>query len=159
MASVNRVFLLGNVGADPEVRYIGDRNAKDATMVAHIRIATTTRYKDNSGQYKEETDWHNVTAWRSLASLCEKYVKKGSQLFIEGHIKPRKYTDNTNTERYTVELVADNIQLIGGKPQGNDPYIKGAQQVIRQTPAAAQPAPAAAPDMSNDEPVTDDLPF
>ena len=109
MASLNRALLIGNVGNDPEIRTIGHEQGK----VASFRLATTERYKDRNGEVKENTEWHQVTAWGKLADIVEKMVKKGSQLFIEGKITTRKWTDKDGNDRFTTEIRAEGIQLLG----------------------------------------------
>lgn len=111
MASLNKVILICNVGADPEIR-----NANGA-KVASFRVATTERYKDRDGNQKEQTEWHNISAWRNAADVIEKYAHKGSQLYIEGKLHNREWTDQQGNKRYTTEVVADNIQLLGPKPR------------------------------------------
>lgn len=111
MASLNKVILICNVGADPEIR-----NANGA-KVASFRAATTERHKDRNGEVHENTEWHNISAWRNAADVIEKYVHKGSQLYIEGKLHNREWTDQQGNKRYTTEVVADNIQLLGSKPR------------------------------------------
>lgn len=108
--SLNKVLLIGNVGKDPEVRHL-----ENGSMVARFSIATTERYKDKNGEFQEQTEWHNIVCWRTLAERIEKFVKKGSQLFIEGKIRTGSWEDKTGQIRYTVEIVADNIQILGRK--------------------------------------------
>lgn len=112
MASVNKVILVGNVGADPEVRYLPSGDA-----VANLRLATTDRYKDKqSGEFKESTEWHRCSLFgRIVESLVVPYVKKGSSLYIEGRIRTRKYQAQDGTDRYSTEIVVDQIQLLGGR--------------------------------------------
>ena len=119
--SLNKVMLIGNVGKDPEVRYLDGSAGK----VASFTLATTERYKDRNGENKELTEWHNIVAWRGLADIIEKYVKKGTQLYIEGRIRTRSWDDQTGNKRYTTEIMADNMQLLGRKadnPGGNGGY-------------------------------------
>ncbi|MEX3969871.1 single-stranded DNA-binding protein [Paraburkholderia caribensis] len=111
MASVNKVILVGNLGADPEVRYLPSGDA-----VANIRLATTDRYKDKqSGEYKEMTEWHRVSFFGRLAEIVSEYVKKGSSVYIEGRIRTRKYQAQDGTDRYSTEIVADQMQMLGGR--------------------------------------------
>lgn len=107
--SLNKVMLIGNVGVDPEVRYLDNSQAK----VARIRLATTERYTDRNGESRENTEWHTISCWRKLADLVEKYVKKGTQIYVEGRLQTREWTDNTGAKRYSTEINADNIQLLG----------------------------------------------
>src|SRR5215475_1750322 len=111
MASVNKVILVGNLGADPEVRYLPSGDA-----VANIRLATTDRYKDKqSGEFKEATEWHRVTFFGRLAEIVSEYLKKGSSVYIEGRIRTRKYQAQDGTDRYATEIVADQMQMLGGR--------------------------------------------
>ncbi|VVD81984.1 Single-stranded DNA-binding protein [Pandoraea eparura] len=114
MASVNKVILVGNLGADPEVRYMPSGDA-----VANIRLATTDRYKDKqSGEFKELTEWHRVSFFGRLAEIVNEYLKKGSSVYIEGRIRTRKYQAQDGTERYSTEIVADQMQMLGGRSGG-----------------------------------------
>ncbi|CAD6544622.1 single-stranded DNA-binding protein [Paraburkholderia sabiae] len=111
MASVNKVILVGNLGADPEVRYLPSGDA-----VANIRLATTDRYKDKqSGEFKEMTEWHRISFFGRLAEIVSEYLKKGSSVYIEGRIRTRKYQAQDGTERYSTEIVADQMQMLGGR--------------------------------------------
>lgn len=111
MASLNKVIIIGNCGSDPDIR-----NANGA-KVASFRVATTEKYKDRNGEFRENTEWHNVSAWRNTADIVEKYVKKGTQLFIEGKLHNHEWTDQQGNKRITTGVVADNIQLLGPKPR------------------------------------------
>lgn len=112
--SVNKVILVGRVGKDPEIRDV------NGTKVAQFTLATSERgYTTQSGQQiPERTEWHNIVVWRGLAEVAEKYIRKGSQLYIEGKIKTRSYDDNQGIKRYVTEIMADNIQMLGSKPEG-----------------------------------------
>ncbi|GAB5098213.1 MULTISPECIES: single-stranded DNA-binding protein [unclassified Caballeronia] len=111
MASVNKVILVGNLGADPETRYLPSGDA-----VANIRLATTDRYKEkSSGEMKELTEWHRVAFFGRLAEIVNEYLKKGSSVYIEGRIRTRKWTDQAGQERYSTEIVADQMQMLGGR--------------------------------------------
>jgi single-strand DNA-binding protein len=111
MASVNKVILVGNLGADPEVRYLPSGDA-----VANIRLATTDRYKDKaSGEFKEMTEWHRIAFFGRLAEIVNEYLKKGSSVYIEGRLRTRKYQAQDGTERYSTEIVADQMQMLGGR--------------------------------------------
>ncbi|MDD2771033.1 MAG: single-stranded DNA-binding protein [Bacteroidales bacterium] len=105
---LNKVMLIGNVGKDPEIRHL-----ESGTAVANITLATTERYKDRNGELQEQTEWHNVVLWRGLADVTERFVRKGSQIFIEGKIRSRSWEDQSGQKRYTTEIVADNMQLLG----------------------------------------------
>ncbi|PVX85812.1 single-stranded DNA-binding protein [Paraburkholderia unamae] len=114
MASVNKAILVGNLGADPEVRYLPSGDA-----VASIRLATTDRYKDKaSGEFKEATEWHRVTFFGRLAEIVSEYLKKGASVYIEGRIRTRKWQAQDGTDRYSTEIVADQMQMLGGRNAG-----------------------------------------
>src|ERR1700754_376792 len=115
MASVNKVILVGNLGADPEVRYLPSGDA-----VANIRLATTDRYKDKaSGEMKEMTEWHRVSFFGRLAEIVSEYLKKGSSVYIEGRIRTRKWQAQDGTDRYSTEIVAEQMQMLGGGRRGS----------------------------------------
>lgn len=163
--SLNKAMLIGNVGRDPEVRYLDGNNGQ--AKVATFTLATTERYRDRNGETRENTEWHNIVAWRNTADVVEKFVKKGTQVYIEGRIRTRSWDDQTGNKRYTTEIIADTLQLLG-KRQDN-PAGQGYQQGGYSQPAQpqqAQPAyqqpvqtQAAAPqNIVNDGP-DDDLPF
>lgn len=109
MSGVNKVILVGNLGTDPEVKTL-----ESGTKVATLRLATTERYKDRNGNQQEMTEWHNVVLWRGLAEIAEKYLSKGRQVFVEGRIRTRKWTDKDGNDRYTTEILGDNMTLLGG---------------------------------------------
>ncbi len=109
MASLNRVSLIGNLGDDPEARYL-----PDGTATAVIRMATTDVWKDReSGEKKEKTEWHRVILYRGLADIAKEYLKKGAQIYIEGKLRTRKWTDKENVERYTTEIVGEEMKMLG----------------------------------------------
>ncbi|GJH26848.1 single-stranded DNA-binding protein [Caballeronia novacaledonica] len=144
MASVNKVILVGNLGADPETRYLPSGDA-----VANIRLATTDRYKDkSSGETKEQTEWHRVSFFGRLAEIVNEYLKKGSSVYIEGRIRTRKWTDQAGQERYSTEIVADQMQMLGGRASSdrssNDGFEsqRPARQERSQQPRPSNPAPA-----------------
>ena len=111
MASVNKVILVGNLGADPDTRYLPSGDA-----VSNIRLATTDRFKDKtSGEMKELTEWHRVSFFGRLAEIVNEYLKKGSSVYIEGRIRTRKYTDQAGVEKYATEIVAEQMQMLGGR--------------------------------------------
>ena len=111
MASLNKVMLIGNLGADPEMRYLPSGDA-----VANIRIATTESWKDKaSGEKKEETEWHRVSFFGKLAEIVGEYLKKGSPVYVEGRIKTRKWQDKDGQDRYSTEVVADRMQMLGSR--------------------------------------------
>lgn len=113
--SLNKVMLIGNVGRDPEVRYL-DGNAAaggQGAKVATFTLATTERYRDRNGELRENTEWHNIVAWRNSADVAEKFVHKGTQLYIEGRLRTRSWTDQSGTKKFTTEIIVDNLQLLG----------------------------------------------
>ena len=115
MAGVNKVILVGNLGKDPEVRHLEGGNS-----VANFTLATNEYYKDKQGARVERTEWHNISAWRGLAELAEKYLKKGSQVYVEGKLRTRQYQDKDQQTRYITEIIADEISLLGGRPGTNN---------------------------------------
>lgn len=145
--SVNKVILVGNVGKDPEVRYV-DQN----TAVANFTLATTDRAYTaaNGTQYPERTEWHNIVAWRGLAKIAESYIRKGTSLYIEGKIRSRTWQDPNGNNRYITEIVADSIELLGKRPEGGvaplqpnnnnvgqpaQPYAQPTQPIMVNEPA------------------------
>ena len=148
--SVNQVHLLGRCGRDPEVRTVGQSNSK----VAQFSLCTGGKYQTKDGREVDDTAWHNIVAWRNLAETAEKYIRKGSQVFIIGHLSYREYTDNAGNKKYVTDIVADKIELCGGKQDG--------QSSPRPAPHAQtqqQPAPAPAPQQGSLDMPDDDLPF
>lgn len=110
--SVNKVILVGNLGKDPELRY-----TPSGAAVVTFSIATSERYKDREGNKQEKTEWHNIVAWRQLAEICGKYLHKGKQVFIEGKIQTRSYDDRDGNKKYITEIVADQMQMLGGRDE------------------------------------------
>ena len=153
MASINKVILVGNLGRDPEVRYTPDNNA-----ITNISVATTDRYKDkHTGEQKEITEWHRVVFFNRLAEIAGEYLKKGSQVYIEGRLRTRKWTDQSGVDKYTTEIIADQMQMLGSRSGGSGGGV--AYDDGYGAPAAA-PAPARAPaakkpvdDLEDDIPV------
>ena len=164
MASVNKVILVGNLGRDPEVRYL-----PSGDPVANITIATSSRYKSKTGEMVEETEWHRVTFFGRLAEIASQYLKKGRPVYVEGRIKTRKYTDKDGIEKYATDIIANEMQLLGGRegmgePAGGDDeggYAPRSAPAAR--PAAARPAPAPAPAATRPstgfDDMDDDIPF
>ena len=114
-------MLIGNVGRDPNVRYLdGNQGGGAGSKVATFTLATTERYRDRSGETRENTEWHNIVAWRNSADLAEKFIHKGTQIYVEGRLRTRSYTDQAGVQKYTTEVVADNIQLLGRRQDGED---------------------------------------
>lgn len=136
-------MLIGNVGNDPEVRYLESNPQNPATnaKVASFRLATTERFRDRNGELRENTEWHSIVAWRSNADLAEKFIHKGSQIYVEGKLRTRQWTDQTGAKRFTTEVVADTIQLLGKRPEGDQ---QGGYQG-GYTSAPGYSAPAGAP--------------
>lgn len=159
---VNKVILIGNVGIDPEVR-----TTEGGVKVARVRLATTERMFDRAAnETKEHTEWHTITLWRGLADVVDKYVRKGSQIYIEGRLRTREWMDKENNKRYTTEILADTMNLLGRRSDNpasdNVSQPSSAQQASAQAPVSGQPAAApqtrpAAPAVPADDP--DDLPF
>ena len=116
MAGVNKVILVGNLGKDPEVKYLDN-----GVAVANFSLATTENYKNKEGEKVSQTEWHNIVLWRGLAEVAEKYLKKGASVYVEGKIKTRKWEDKEGNTRYNTEILADNMTMLGGKKdsQGN----------------------------------------
>jgi single-strand DNA-binding protein len=104
---INKVILIGNLGADPEIRY-----AQDGTPFASFTVATTERWKGKDGQMQEQTEWHRITAWRRLAEICGEYLSKGSRVYIEGKLQTRKWKDQSGNDRYTTEIVARDMKML-----------------------------------------------
>ena len=160
--ALNKVLLIGNVGKDPEIRHL-----QGGAAVATITLATSERYKDRNGETREITEWHTVIAWRQLADLAENYIRKGSQIYVEGRIRTRSWDDQNGQKRYVTEIQADAIQLLGRRgdnagaapqqnphpqPQNYGGYSAPAQPQQQQTTPIVNPA-----DLTDDG--TDDLPF
>jgi single-strand DNA-binding protein len=157
MASVNKVILMGNCGRDPEVRYLPSGQA-----VANVSIATSTKRKDkNSGETIEDTQWHRITFYDRLAEIAGEYVKKGRPIYVEGRLKYGTYTDKTTgVEKNTVDIIATELQLLGGREGMGGPSEDGASRApARSTPPAASAPRAAAPAKSGFDDMDDDIPF
>lgn len=127
MSGVNKVILIGNVGKDPEVRYL-----EGGVAVARFPLATTEVFKNKEGQKVEQTEWHNIVMWRGLAEIAEKWVRKGKQLYIEGKIKTRSYGDENNKKWFT-EVIADNMTMLGG-PKSEESGTKIPETLVAETP-------------------------
>ena len=111
MGSVNKVILVGNLGADPELRY-----TNTGTAVANLRIATNEQWTDKNGERQSRTEWHNIVAWGKLGEICGKYLKKGRSIYVEGRLQTRTWDDQSGQKRYTTEVVAQVMQMLGGRP-------------------------------------------
>jgi single-strand DNA-binding protein len=157
--SVNKVILVGNVGKDPEIRYL-----EGGAAVCRFPLATSEVYKNKDGEKITTTEWHNIVLWRGLAEIAEKFVKKGSQLYIEGRIKSRSYVDKDGNTRYTTEIVGDVMQMLG-KRSDESPDTGQQQSAVKpsdsQTSVAEPSSPPAEdnPDITSGTLDTDDLPF
>ena len=167
MASVNKVIIVGNLGRDPEIRYMPSGDA-----IANIAVATSYKSKDrNTGEQKELTEWHRISFFGRLAEIVGQYLKKGSSVYVEGRLQTRKYTDKDGVEKYATDIIAENMQMLGGRQgMGGDAggmddgggYESAPQQSRpapqRQVPPApaARPAPRPAPNFSD---MDDDIPF
>jgi single-strand DNA-binding protein len=173
MASVNKVIIVGNLGRDPEVRYMPSGDA-----IANIAVATSYKSKDrNTGEQKELTEWHRISFFGRLAEIVAQYLKKGSSIYVEGRLQTRKYTDKDGIERYATDVIAENMQMLGGRQGmggdsggmgggmgggGMDDDYSAPQQPRQQAPRQAPPAPAARPQPKpapNFSDMDDDIPF
>lgn len=153
--ALNKVMLIGNVGKDPEIRYIGQDKTDIKAKVATFALATSEHYKDKNGEKKTNTEWHNIVAFRNVADIIERFVKKGSTIYIEGRLRTREYESN-GQKRYVTEVIADSIQLLGGKPQEEQ---RPQAQAQAQRPAERRPAPVVVQSDNMFAPADDDLPF
>ena len=145
MAGINKVILVGNLGKDPEVRYL-----EGGTAVANFPIATSETYKDrNSGEKKTNTEWHNIVLWRGLAEIAEKYLKKGSQVYIEGKLRTRQWQDKDGNNRYSTEIIGDSLQMLGRKDENSS----------GTSSANTTEAAPSTPEIDNSSNEVDDLPF
>ena len=147
--SVNKAILVGNVGKDPEVRYL-----ESGVAVCNFPLATSETYKNRNGETVTNTEWHNIVLWRGLAEVAEKYIKKGKQLYIEGRIRTRSWDDNDGNKKYITEIVGDNMQMLGRK-QDNE-----SQESQHRQPSENEGQTGGTFDETpNNENETDDLPF
>ena len=154
MASVNKVILVGNLGRDPEVRYMPSGDA-----VANITIATSSKYKNKAGELVEETEWHRVTFFGKLAEVVGQYLRKGRSVYIEGRIKTRKYTDKDGVEKYATDIIASEMQMLGARDdQGEQEQAPRQQQRPAAQPAPQRPAATGAASSGFDD-MDDDIPF
>ena len=165
MASVNKVIIVGNLGRDPEIRYMPSGDA-----IANIAVATSYKSKDkNTGEQKEQTEWHRISFFGRLAEIVGQYLKKGSSVYVEGRLQTRKYTDKDGVEKYATDIIAETMQMLGGRQGmgeggmddgGYDAPAQQSRPTPRQAPPqqqpAARPAPKPAPNFSD---MDDDIPF
>ena len=166
--SLNKVLLIGNVGKDPEIRHL-----ESGASVASFTLATSERFRDRNGELRENTEWHNIVAWRQLADLAANFIRKGTQIYVEGSIRTRSWDDQNGAKRYTTEIMANSIQLLGRR--GDNPAASegapahAAAPAQRPAPAYQAPrqeaqshvqsTPMIQPEDLNADNGTDDLPF
>jgi len=151
MASVNKVILIGNLGKDPEVRYMPSGEA-----IANISVATTDSWKDKSGEKQEKTEWHRVSFFGKLAEIVGEYLKKGSQVYVEGRLQTRKWQDKEGQDKYTTEIVADRMQMLGGRSGAGGGESMTTERPSSASGATAKPAAKGKGDFDDFE---DDIPF
>ncbi|MEI7531725.1 MAG: single-stranded DNA-binding protein [Betaproteobacteria bacterium] len=150
MASVNKVIIVGNIGRDPETRYLPSGDA-----VTNISVATSDKYKDKAtGEMKENTEWHRIAFFGKLAEIAGQYLKKGSQVYVEGRLRTRKWTDQSGVEKYSTEILADSMQMLGGKSMGDSGSMSAPPEQGRERAVSNKSAPSA----SLGE-MDDDIPF
>ncbi|AMM50559.1 single-stranded DNA-binding protein [Rufibacter sp. DG15C] len=158
MASINKVILIGNLGKDPEVRHL-----EGGVAVARFPLATSETFKDKNGDKQERTEWHNIVVWRGLAEVTEKYLKKGQSVYIEGKIRTNSYQDKEGVQRYSTEIVADNMTMLGSRTEGGSGNGTGGS--YEQSNAAANASAStsskgnASSSSFSSEQEPDDLPF
>jgi len=153
MASVNKVILIGNLGRDPEVRYMPSGDA-----IANLNIATTDKWKDKSGESQEHTEWHRVAFFGRQAEICGEYLRKGSSVYVEGRLQTRKYTDKEGVDRYATEIRGERMQMLGGRGAGGGDSMPRDMEPPPQgnaRPAGGAPAKKA----GNFDDMDDDIPF
>jgi len=152
MASINKVIIVGNLGRDPENRYM-----PNGEQVTSIAVATTDRWRDKAtGDQKEATEWHRVSFFGKLAEIAGQYLKKGSQVYIEGKLRTRKYTDKEGIERYATDIIADTMQMLGSRPGQGEPVEDRGGSARPSSGNAQRPASSRAPNLSD---MDDDIPF
>jgi len=149
--SVNKVILIGRLGKDPETRYMTSGEA-----VTNATLATSENWKDKSGEKQEKTEWHNLVFYRRLAEIAGEYMKKGSQIFVEGKLQTRKWQDKEGKDRYTTEIVVNEMTMLGGKPEGDANPSGYVPPAAREKASPAKTAPAAKGSFDNFD---DDIPF
>ncbi len=153
--SVNKVILVGRLGKDPETRYMTSGEA-----VTNATLATSENWKDKNGEKQEKTEWHNLVFYRRLAEIAGEYLKKGSQVYIEGKIQTRKWQDKeTGKDRYTTEIIVNEMQMLGSKSGGGSFEVVENQSAPARSAPAARPAAAAPAGKSNFDNFDDDIPF
>lgn len=152
MASVNKVILVGNLGRDPEMRYLPSGEA-----IANLAIATSRKYKNKAGEMVEETEWHRVTFFGKLAEIAGQYLKKGRSVYVEGRIKTDKYTGKDGVEKYSTQIIANEMQMLGGREGMGEPSGESDEAGSYSRPAP-RPAPVAKSSSGFDN-MDDDIPF
>ncbi|MBY0474136.1 MAG: single-stranded DNA-binding protein [Nitrosomonas sp.] len=150
MASVNKVILIGNLGKDPETRYMSNGDA-----VTNITLATTDTWKDKNGEKQEKTEWHRVTFYRKLAEIAGEYLKKGRSVYIEGRLETRKWTDKSGVERYTTDIIASDMKMLGSRPGSNSFESTSDQDEGNSVPGRSSSAKSS----SGFDDMDDDIPF
>jgi single-strand DNA-binding protein len=154
MASVNKVILVGNLGADPEMRYLPSGEA-----VANLRLATTDTWKDKDGNKQEQTEWHRVSYFGRQAEVCGQYLKKGSQIYVEGSLRTRKWQNKEGQDQYTTEIRGDRMQMLGGRQGMSDAPPRESGGGARPAGNSAPRAPAAPAGGGSFNDFEDDIPF
>ena len=167
MASVNKVILVGNLGRDPETRYM-----PDGAAITNFSIATTEQWKDKAGEKQEKTEWHRISTFQRLAEIAGEYLKKGSQVYIEGRLQTRKWTDKDGVEKFTTEIIADKMQMLGsrqgmgGDSEGGSSGSRGSsggggggRDGPRSSSSASKPAATAKGGAAKFDDFEDDIPF
>lgn len=153
MASLNKITLIGNLGRDPEIKYINETNP-----VAKFSLATTESYKDKNGEWVDNTEWHNIVAWRYLAEKAAKNLKKGMQVYVEGKVTYRNYDDKDGNKKYITEIVASNIINLSRKESSSSDTIVSDNVNNEDSSSASFPS-SSGNEVGSDNPTTDDLPF
>lgn len=148
MSSINKAIIIGNLGADPEVRY-----TQSNTAVANLSVATSERYKDRSGEWKETTEWHRVVAWDRLAEIAQEYLSKGSKIYVEGSIQTRSWEDKEGQKRYTTEIRARMIRMLDSKSDG------AGNQGVKTSKSGYNDEKLSSDVSLNEQELDEDLPF
>ncbi len=155
MAGVNKVIIIGNLGRDPEIKY-----TQGNVPVANFTVATTENWKDKqSGEWNEKTEWHRIVAWRHLAERCERFLRKGKQVYVEGRLETRKWEDRDGNTRYTTEIIARELQMLGRRDQDEGGGYGGGKREAAGNSSDGGFTPPPSPEASNNTNDEDDLPF
>ena len=152
MASVNKVILIGNLGKDPETRYMSNGEA-----VTNITLATTDTWKDRNGEKQEKTEWHRVTFYRKLAEIAGEYLKKGRPVYVEGRLETRKWTDKSGADRYTTEIIANEMKMLGSR-SGSGSFDEPDSNE-NASPSSSSSKPSATKNNGGFDDMDDDIPF